>query len=199
MNRTSVHQRRRRRLKKPSTLIVRPTPPAAVIVADPPWRHGDKLPGLGRGAAKHYQTMTVEEICGFKLPPIAADCWLFLWRVSSMPREALDVVDAWGFVPKSEVVWRKMTKDGQRVRIGMGRSVRLCHEACIIAKRGHPKILNRSIPSVFDAPRGEHSTKPEAFFDLVERLAPGPYVELFARRRRPGWHCFGDELPADPA
>jgi N6-adenosine-specific RNA methylase IME4 len=196
MKRTSVHQRRRR-LTKPGRIV---TPAAAVLVADPPWRHGDQLPGPGRGASKHYQTMSVEEICAFKLPPLANDCWLFLWRVSSMPREALDVVNAWGFVPKSELVWRKMTNDGSRVRIGMGRSVRLCHEACIIAKRGRPTRIEANVPSVFDAPRGgKHSAKPDAFYRIVERLAPGPYVELFARRHRPGWHCFGDELPADPA
>jgi N6-adenosine-specific RNA methylase IME4 len=144
--------------------------------------------------------MTAEAICKFELPPIADDCWLFLWRVSSMPREALDVVDAWGFVPKSEIVWRKMTNDGTRVRIGMGRSVRLCHEVCIVAKRGRPTRLDASIPSVFDAPRGgKHSAKPDAFYSIVERLAPGPRVELFARQRRPGWMQYGNELPENPA
>jgi N6-adenosine-specific RNA methylase IME4 len=42
---------------------------------------------------------------------------------------------------------------------------------------------------------GAHSAKPEALQDLAERLSPGPRLELFARRRRAGWTCWGDQLP----
>lgn len=41
-------------------------------------------------------------------------------------------------------------------------------------------------------PRGAHSAKPEAFLDMVERVSPGPYLELFARRARFGWDYAGD-------
>ena len=165
-----------------------------VIVADPPWKFSDKLPGKGRGAEKHYSCMTVAEICAFELPPVAPDAWLLLWRVAAMPMEALAVCKAWGFAPCAEIVWRKTTNDGSRIRIGMGRSVRNAHEACIIAKRGRPEVLDHSIPSVFDAPRGVHSAKPDVFYELVERFAPGPYADIFARRERQGWLCVGDEI-----
>lgn len=104
---------------------------------------------------------------------------------------------------------------------GMGRHVRASHETAIVAVRGKPKPISRSVRSRFSAPvplrgaplitaetRGAwrtglvaHSAKPEAFYDLVETLAAGPYVELFARRQRPGWTCLGDQMPgpADPA
>jgi N6-adenosine-specific RNA methylase IME4 len=181
--------------------------------------------------------MPVNEIQRFPLPPIADDCWLFLWRVSAMPQEALDVAKTWGFRVVSEVVWVKAPEIGahkepakgtvlyrsfkemdkkllavglnhtfrgaphvitaeeaRRVTIGMGHSVRMAHEVCLIAKRGRPtRNSPLNVPSVFFAPRGEHSAKPEAFYDLVERFAPGPYVELFARRQRKGWVCLGDE------
>lgn len=88
--------------------------------------------------------------------------------------------------------------ESKDLRIGMGRTVRNAHEACIVAKRGRPTRLSASVPSVLFAPRGEHSAKPEAFRDLVERLAPGPYLELFARTRRKGWTCMGDELGGEP-
>jgi N6-adenosine-specific RNA methylase IME4 len=170
-----------------------------VLVADPPWRHADPLPGPGRGAAKHYRLLSVEEICAFPLPPLADPCLLVLWRVSSMVEEAYRVCRAWGFVPKSELVWKKLTRDGKRW-FGMGRYVRAEHETAIIALRGEPSAmrseLNHSIRSVFEAPAGRHSEKPREFYELVERLHPGPYAELFARRDRPGWVCFGDELPA---
>jgi N6-adenosine-specific RNA methylase IME4 len=105
----------------------------ACLVADPAWSFGDKLPGKTRGAARNYEVMTVDDICGlarggewkqsnddWRYPPnalamcgkrfaIADDALLFLWRVASMPQEALDVVKAWGFEPKSEIVWVKTT------------------------------------------------------------------------------------------
>jgi site-specific DNA-methyltransferase (adenine-specific) len=167
-----------------------------MIAADPPWRFGDKLPGPGRGAEKHYETMSVEEIRNFDLPPIAPDALLLLWRVSSMVEEAYEVVRAWGFEPKSEIVWRKLTKTGKE-HFGMGRYVRASHETCIVARRGRPQILDRSVRSVFSAPVGRHSAKPPEFFAIAERLAVGPRVELFSREARPGWTVLGLEAPAN--
>lgn len=166
----------------------------ACLVADPPWRFGDKLPGPGRGAEKHYPTLSIADLCAFALPPLAADAYLFLWRVSSQVAEAYRVVEAWGFTPKTELVWVKRTETGRRW-FGMGRTLRAEHETCIVAVRGRPTVLNRSTRSTFEAAAGRHSAKPEAFFDLVEALVPGPYVELFARRQRPGWTCLGNEIP----
>ncbi len=174
------------------TPVSRPKP-ARVVVADPPWSFGDKLPGNGRGAAKHYKTMTVAELCLFEPPPIAKDAVLFLWRVAAMQTEALAVVKAWGFTPKTEIVWLKRTVHGKR-HFGMGRIVRAEHETCLVATRGRPQVKVKNIRSTFEAKTGRHSEKPEAFFDLVEGLYDGPYLELFARRQRAGWRCFGDEI-----
>ena len=76
----------------------------------------------------------------------------------------------------------------------MGRTVRGSHETCLIAVRGKPPVLSKSIRSIFDAPVGKHSEKPEAFYEIVEQLSPGPYLELYARRQREGWTCLGDEV-----
>jgi N6-adenosine-specific RNA methylase IME4 len=136
--------------------------------------------------------LTLDEICAFELPPIADDAYLFLWRVSAMVEEAYRVVRAWGFEPKSEIVWQKRTANG-KPWFGMGRHVRASHETAILAVRGRPKPLVRNIRSRFSAVAGRHSEKPEEFYALVERIAPGPYVELFARRQRSGWKCLGNE------
>lgn len=165
-----------------------------VICADPPWSFGDTLPGASHGAAKNYDVMGIDGICDFTLPPLTEDAYLFLWRVSSQVEEAYRVVRAWGFVPKSEIVWQKLTTNGLPW-FGMGRHVRASHETAIIAVRGRPKPISRSVRSTFSAPAGKHSEKPEAFYDLIEKLASGPYVELFARRQRPGWTCLGNEMP----
>jgi N6-adenosine-specific RNA methylase IME4 len=132
--------------------------------------------------------MPLAELCTFTLPPIANDAILFLWRVGSMQTEALAVARAWGFAPPtSEIVWCKP-------QMGMGRTVRNCHEIALICKRGKPKRLDAGVRSHFTAPRGRHSEKPDEFFRIVERLYAGPRLELFARRQRDGWTCLGDEI-----
>lgn len=178
-----------------------------VVLADPGWKFGDNLPGGGRGALKHYRCDGIADICNWlpdlimlgAVPPLADDAVLFLWRVNSMQREALAVVRAWGFDdPTSEVPWVKTTNDGKVVRLGMGRTVRNAHElceVCVLARKGKPKRIAANVDSVIFAPVGEHSEKPESLQDKIERLYPGPYVELNARRQRPGWLCIGDQLP----
>lgn len=183
--------------------------PFSVLTADCPWPFEQNEDSDARWGTidRHYAPMSMTELCLFPLPNLARDCVLFFWRVSAMQRQALDVVKAWGFTDKAELVWRKRTKHGKR-HFGMGRWTRAEHETAIIATRGNPQALARNIRSTFSAPvpvypighpkEGHpiHSAKPEKFYDIVERLAAGPYAELFARRRRPGWSCFGDQVPA---
>lgn len=171
-----------------------------VICADPPWKFGDKLPGNARGAEKNYACMSSIDIARFPLPPLASDCVLCLWRVAAMQSDALDVMAMWGFTLKTELVWLKKTEHGKRW-FGMGRTVRAEHEVCLIGVRGNPRVLNHSTRSTFvtdvdglSAKVGRHSEKPEEFYRIVESLFEGPYVELFARRQRSGWTCFGNEL-----
>lgn len=171
-------------------------PEYGCILADPPWKFGDPLPGKGRGAVKHYDCMAVSQIQRFPLPNLAPDCWLFLWRVASMQQEAIDVVKAWGFTVKSEFCWVKTSSKSGRIRMGMGRSVRNAHEVCLVCTKGRPIQVSKSIPSVIMAPRGEHSAKPEAVQDAIEALVGDVLkAELFARRQRDGWLCLGKGLP----
>jgi N6-adenosine-specific RNA methylase IME4 len=171
--------------------------PYRTLVADPPWFFKDQLPGKSRGASKNYPCMRTADICAFPIPPLADDCWFFLWRPATHQRDALEVAEAWGFTgAPSELIWRKVTNDGDRLRIGMGRAFRNAHETCLVFKRGRPVRLSKSLPSMFDAPRGEHSAKPDRFYRHVQAFAPGPTVELFARRQWPGWTCLGNEMPA---
>jgi N6-adenosine-specific RNA methylase IME4 len=165
------------------------------FVVDPPWRFSDKLGR--RGAAANYDTLTVEQIqthCPYRVMVMQPrNAVLFLWRVSSMQREALDVLDGWGFTLKSELVWEKTTRGGKD-HFGMGYIVRAAHETCLIATRGHVAVKHHSQRSRFRAPVGRHSEKPDVFYGLVEQLVHGPYVELFSRKVREGWLCMGNEL-----
>lgn len=182
-----------------------------VICADPPWSFGDKLPGKSRGAEKNYRVLDVVDIEFFLKENeihVANHALLFLWRVASQVEEAMKVVEEWGFTPKSEIVWVKTSSESAhqeylagrmpRLHFGMGRYVRMSHESCIIATRGKGMHLieDHAVRSVLFAPTGKHSEKPEAFYDLIDKLVPqGPKLELFARRQRKGWTCLGDELP----
>jgi site-specific DNA-methyltransferase (adenine-specific) len=169
-----------------------------VLVADPPWKFGDSLPGKGRGAAKHYPCLTARELMRFPLPEMADDSLLVLWKVAAMPQEALDVARAWGFTPKSELVWQKLSASGKH-HFGMGHYVRASHETALICTRGRFKVASRSVRSTFEAPIGLHSAKPERFYAIVEELAGhGPYVELFGRRLREGWTVLGNEVETGP-
>jgi N6-adenosine-specific RNA methylase IME4 len=132
--------------------------PFRLIVADPPWSFGDALPGKTRGAVKNYACMTLSDIMAYPLPPLAEDCMLLLWRVAAMQQEALLVANAWGFVPKAEIVWEKLTASG-KPWFGMGRYVRAAHETCLLATRGKVKVLDRSVRSRFAAKVGRHSEK----------------------------------------
>lgn len=197
-----------------------PLAPFRVVTADCPWLFNDSLPGDTRGASSQYRCMPTWQIQRFSLPPIADEAWLFLWYVTSMRADADRVVEAWGFTPTgAELTWVKTTTPGAlvldhevdadaipeigrdrrvatRLHFGMGRTVRNCDERCLIARRGRPTVADRSVRSVFFAPVGRHSEKPDRFYELVERLAgEGPRVELFARRTRPGWTCMGDQVP----
>ena len=193
--------------------------PCRVLTADPAWMFNDKLPGFHRGAAKNYREQHIDDIINrrnfeFDWPLVDEDCILFLWRVASQQREALDVIKGWGFEQKSEIVWNKFTKNGKKW-IGMGRTGRQSHEICLVATRGRSANIMQDlgVRSTFDAkvpvyeanhPKvlsGEHkagsyvhSGKPEEFRDLVERMCKGRYVELFGRRTRPGWDVRGNEV-----
>ena len=172
------------------------------LVADCPWSFNDDLPSYGkgssfgaRGAAGHYDCMTASDLEKIPLPNMEDDAFLFFWKVAAMPEEAYRIIRAWGFTPKSEIIWVKKTKKGNR-HFGMGRYTRAEHETCIIATRGsaHKFIKAKNIRSCFEAPTEGHSAKPAAFYNLIEQLTPGPYVELFARKQRPGWSCLGNAV-----
>jgi site-specific DNA-methyltransferase (adenine-specific) len=166
---------------------------ASVLIADPPWKFDDGLPGK-RGVRHKYKPLTVQQIIEYPLPPMHRDAILFLWRVASQQRAALDVAAAWGFEERAELVWNKLTRTGKR-HYGMGHFVRMEHEVCLIMVRGRPKILDPNQRSTFDAfASGHYSRKPDEFYEIVKRMVGGPYVELFATRRVPGVQAYGQEL-----
>jgi N6-adenosine-specific RNA methylase IME4 len=159
------------------------------IVADPPWPFRDRLPGPGRGAVRHYPSMTLEALSALPVGSrAAADAHLYVWCTNTHLREGLDLVAAWGFRYKTMLTWIKTG------RLGMGHYYRGNTEHVLFAARGRLPVLRHDLQNHFTAPAsGQHSAKPEAFYDLVELMSPAPRLELFARRQRLGWDTWGNE------
>lgn len=183
--------------------------PFRVVVADPPWRFGDKL-GMStvkRGAEANYHTLATEEIAAIPVASWCADgAVLALWTPSALLVHGLVVMEAWGFEHKQIYTWVKTTKAGDGLAMGMGRHFRGCTEHALIGTRGRPKPQDRSRRNVAIAdeapiqdadfsPSLKHSVKPVDLQDALTAMYGGPRLELFARRARPGWLCVGNEAP----
>jgi N6-adenosine-specific RNA methylase IME4 len=164
-----------------------------VIVVDPPWPYELRSEkGESKSYARHYGAMPLREIYGLRIGELArmpAIC--LLWSISSMLPEAMAAMRHWGFIYKSELVWRKTTRNG-KVRMGTGYRIRTCHEPVLLGVLGNPQ--HKPFPSLFDGLAREHSRKPDEFYELVERCAPQRwYVDVFSRQSRPLWDCWGYE------
>lgn len=167
-----------------------------VIIADPPWRFrtwGEH--NQSKSASRHYSLMTLPEIKALPVGRLAQrDCLLLLWTTgwAMATGQTHEVVRAWGFEPKSEIVWRKTTPAG-RVRMGTGYWARTMHEPIMIASIGKPPKFS-AFPSLFDGIAREHSRKPDEFCALVEKHTCGlRRADLFSRETRPGFDGWGDE------
>ena len=170
---------------------------AAAVLADPPWPSKVRSPnGEGRSACRHYNTMTLDEIMAYPVADmVAADVWLFLWSTTPLLPTALGVLTAWGFTYSGTAfVWAKQNPSGVGWHMGLGFTTRKNAELCLLGRRGRPPIRAHNVPELIVAPRREHSRKPDEQYERIERLCDGPYLELFARQRRPGWTSYGDEL-----
>jgi N6-adenosine-specific RNA methylase IME4 len=160
----------------------------ACIYADPPWQYGNK--GTRAAAADHYDTMTVDEICALPVREMAAEnAHLHLWTTNAFLFEAKRVMEAWGFTYKSCFVWVKP-------QMGIGNYWRVSHEFMLFGIRGECPFLARDAMSWMSLPRGRHSAKPNEIRKLIERVSPGPRLEMFARERHEGWSAWGNQVPS---
>ena len=172
------------------------------ILADPPWRFAtwSKATTVGRTSSPHYTTMTLDNICAMPIPA-ADDSVLFMWATWPMLKEAFQVIDAWGFVYKTCAFdWMKanvstlnLFDDPVDANMGMGYWTRANSEPCLLATRGKPKRLDAGVRMGIIEAKREHSRKPDCVHARIERLVAGPYLEMFARSKRPSWDVWGNE------
>ena len=161
----------------------------SVILADPPW---DVQQKGGFGAERHYPLMTMERIKELPVGDLAAnDAHLWLWVTNATLRDGYDVMESWGFTPRSPLTWIKP-------RFTLGVYLRNATEHLILGTRGKAPVKFKSQPTWMFAPLQDHSHKPEEQYAVIERVSgEGPRLELFARRRQPGWDVWGNEIASD--
>jgi N6-adenosine-specific RNA methylase IME4 len=166
------------------------------ICADPPWDHYGFRDPRGRsgkhGPSNHslpYSVMTLAEIEALPVAGCAdKDAVLYLWTTSRFLEAAHGVARRWGFKPGTVLVWCKPPNQGL-----FGGTFLSNVEFVVTAKRGNPKATGKAGGRWFTWPRRKHSEKPHEFQTMVEVVCPGPRLELFARRARPGWVTIGNE------
>ncbi len=185
-----------------SNLIQLPKGPFKTILADPPWRFQNRT---GKVAPEHkrlnrYNTMSLEEICSLPVKNITdstAHC--YLWVPNALLKEGLEVLEAWGFQYKTNLVWHKVRKDGGSDGRGVGFYYRNVTELILFGIKGKMRTLapGRRMVNLFSTRKREHSRKPDELYEIIEQCSPDPFLELFARYPQKGWQVWGDESDAD--
>ena len=179
-------------------LVEKVTGRYATILADPPWQFQNRT---GKVAPEHrrllrYPTMDLEEILQFPVPRLAAaQSHLYLWVPNALLAYGLEVMRAWGFTYKTNLVWFKIRKDRGPDGRGVGFYFRNVTELVLFGVRGSMRTLKpgRTQVNLLATQKREHSRKPDEIYNIVEACSPGPYLELFARFQRKGWTQWGNE------
>ncbi len=174
----------------------------ATVLADPPWRFQNST---GKVAPEHrrlsrYSTLSLAEIQSLPIEGITQDTsHLYLWVPNALLSEGLSVMTAWGFTYKSNIVWHKIRKDGGSDGRGVGFYFRNVTELILFGVRGkNARTLapGRRQVNYIASRKREHSRKPDELYPIIEACSPGPFLELFARGTRPGWHAWGNQANA---
>ena len=168
-----------------------------VIYAAPPWSfttYSEK--GKDRSPEKHYPVLSIADIIRLPVDRIAKDnAVLLMWVVDPLLDQAFKVIDAWGFKYKTVgFTWAKSNKTKPGFFTGLGYWTRGNPEMCLLATKGKPKRLSKSVPQLVIDQRREHSKKPDIMYKHIENLLEGPYIELFARQKVSGWDAWGNEV-----
>src|SRR5258706_794265 len=170
-----------------------------IILADPPWQFNNRT---GKVAPEHkrlsrYSTLSLQEIKEIPVWLVAAEqSHLYLWVPNALLREGLEVMEAWGFQYKTNIIWHKIRKDGGPDGRGVGFYFRNTTEIILFGIRGKLRTLKpgRSQVNVIKTRKREHSRKPDELYNVIEACSPGPYLELFARGQREKWDQWGNEV-----
>ena len=173
------------------------------IYADPPWQFQNRT---GKVAPEHkrltrYGTMKLNDIKQLPVDEIADEkSHLYLWVPNALLPEGLEVMKAWGFQYKTNIIWEKVRKDGMPDGRGVGFYFRNVTEILLFGIKGDKNSTldaGRSQVNLIRSMKREHSRKPDEFIPLIESCSSGPFLELFARGNRNGWDMWGNQATDD--
>ena len=169
-----------------------------IIYADPAWSFKNfSKKGEDRNPNQHYETMKIDDIKNLPVSEIAdKDCVLFMWVVNHSLPLAFQVIESWGFEYKTMgFVWVKKNIKSDGFFTGLGYWTRGNPELCLLATKGKPSRISKSVKELIIEPRSKHSKKPDVVRDkIVELIGDLPRIELFARETVDGWDSWGNEL-----
>ena len=169
-----------------------------IIYADPAWYFKTySKKGNGKSAEQHYSCMSLDDICNLPVESIANEnCILFIWVIDPMLPQAIKVIKSWGFEYKTVAfTWVKQNKKSKGYFTGLGYWTRANPEMCLLATKGKPKRICKSVKQLIISNRREHSRKPDETRDRIIKLVGNiPKIELFARQKVKGWDCWGNEV-----
>ena len=169
-----------------------------IIYADPAWYFNSwSKKGEERSATRHYSCMSISDICDLPIENITdKDCILFLWVIDPMLPEAFELIKSWDFKYKTVgFTWVKENKISPSYFTGLGYWTRANPEMCLLATKGKPKRISKSVRQLVNSKIQKHSKKPDCVRDrIVELCGNLPRIELFARQKVDGWDYWGNEL-----
>ena len=179
-------------------MITLPNKKYDIIYADPPWSYkGLSSKGEGKNANQHYDCMSIEDICNLPVKDISKDnCILFMWVTDPLLEKAFEVIKTWNFVYKTVAfTWAKTNKNKLGMFTGLGYWTRGNQDMCLLATKGMPNRIIKSVAQLVIDERREHSRKPDRIRNDIVRLCGDlPRIELFARQRFVGWDAWGNEV-----
>ena len=173
-----------------------------IIYADPPWtfKTYSEKGKEKKSAENHYECMNISDIHNLPVNNIASDnCVLFLWVTMPLLAEGLETIKRWGFTYKTVAfTWIKQNKKSDSLFLGLGYWTRANAEICLLATKGKPKRVSKSVRQVIISKLRNHSQKPDEVSErIVELCGDLPRIELFARDKKQGWDVWGNEVESD--
>lgn len=183
------------------------------ILVDPPWPYDDRTGPIGTGdwgkksgieniiqvgVSHHYDVMSIDELKSIDVKSISEeDAHLYLWTTNAFICEAHEVARAWGFVPKTIITWVKIRRSDGQPSMRSGHYYRGATEHILFCIKGKLKLRGSPHPTAFFTYRTAHSVKPDYSYLMIEEHSYPPRIELFARKKRPGWDAWGNEVDCD--
>ena len=179
-----------------------------IIYADPPWEYNSQEKAKGGDKSKkfrgttygHYQYLSLEQLKSLQIPSISDEnCALFLWITFPLLPFAFEIFNSWGFRYRSiGFNWIKTNRKNSKPFFGIGHYTKSNAELCLLAIKGRLLVKSNKVSSIVISPREEHSKKPDIIkTKIIELFGDLPRIELFARKKSPGWDVWGNEVESN--